>query len=91
MPVTKTQYFPAAVPSALDPAHEGIEPRRAAELLPFGTVPSADGDEGCIRQVLYDMPRVARPVLAKADQPDAEQRVWQHGVHGRTSSEAENR
>ncbi len=42
------------------------------ELLPFGTVPSADGDEGCVRQVLYDVAGVARPVLTEADQPNAE-------------------
>jgi hypothetical protein len=26
---------------------------RRGELLPFGSVPTADGDEGCVRQALY--------------------------------------
>src|SRR5712664_4377608 len=51
---------------------------RRGELLPFGAVPSADGDEGCVRQVLYDVAGVARPVLAEADQPDAEH--WASGA-----------
>ena len=42
------------------------------ERLALGTVPSADGDEGCLRQVLHDVAGVARPVLAEADQPDTE-------------------
>jgi hypothetical protein len=45
---------------------------RCGQPLPFGTVPSADGDEGSVRQILYDVAGVARPVLAEADQPDAE-------------------
>jgi hypothetical protein len=40
--------------------------------LALGTVPSADGDEGCVRQVLHDVAGVARPVRAEADQPDTE-------------------
>jgi hypothetical protein len=46
--------------------------RSRGELLPFRTIPTADGDEGCVPQVLYDVAGVARPVLAKTDQPDAE-------------------
>jgi hypothetical protein len=65
---------------------------RRGELLPFGTVSSADGNEGCVRQVLDDVAGVARPVLAEADQPDASMRwVGQCEVRGRASSEAENR
>jgi hypothetical protein len=45
---------------------------RRGELLPFGTAPSADGDEGCVGHVFYDVAGVARPVLPEADQPDAE-------------------
>jgi hypothetical protein len=53
---------------------------RRGELLPFGAVPSADGNEGCVRQVLYDVAGVARPVLAEADQSDAEH--WAGGAVG---------
>ena len=62
-----------------------------AELLPFGTVSSADGDEGRrVRQVLYDVAGVARPVLAEADQPDSEH--WAVGaVRGARTSIEGNR
>lgn len=40
--------------------------------LALGTVPSTDGDKGRVRQVFHDVTGVARPVLAKADQPDTE-------------------
>ena len=46
--------------------------RSRGELLPFRTIPTADGDEGCVPRVLYDVVGVARPVLAQADQPDSE-------------------
>ena len=55
--------------------------RSRGELLPFRTIPTADGDEGGVRQVLYDVAGVARPVLAKADQPDAEH--WARSVSSR--------
>jgi hypothetical protein len=45
------------------------------ELLSFGTVPSADGDEGGVRQVLYDVAGVARPVLAEADATDVQTEI----------------
>lgn len=43
-----------------------------SDLRPFGVASPADGDESRVRQVVYDMAGVARPVLTKADQPDAE-------------------
>jgi hypothetical protein len=51
---------------------------RGGELRPFCTASLADGDKGRVRQVVYDVAGVARPVLAEADQPDAEH--WARGA-----------
>ena len=45
------------------------------ELLALGPIPTADRDEGGVPQVLGDVTGVAGPVLAEADEPDAEQRL----------------
>ncbi len=45
------------------------------ELLALGSIPTADRDEGGVRQMLGDVTGIAGPVLAEADEPDAEHRL----------------